>query len=194
MLTHGPGDGSDGRPRRTTTARCAASLVANRRDGGLNLPSPFYLILANSQWWPSRAANKLFYGRGDGTGMENRRPLVLIVEDDPDNLQEMAGFLETLPVRIELASDGVRGLDLIRRLKPSAVVLDLMLPGISGARVLAEMRAERIDVPVVLVSGVVKSPALGATLDFLPKPCHPDAFREAVLRAIVRSADTDDGV
>lgn len=120
--------------------------------------------------------------------MDDGLPLVLLVDDDRDSLAAMTSVVSTMPVRIERATDGRRALEMIRELRPAAVVLDLVLPIVSGARVLAALHAEQIDVPVVLVSGAVKAPALGATLDFLPKPCDPDAFRAAITRAIARGA------
>jgi CheY-like chemotaxis protein len=122
------------------------------------------------------------------TRPEQPPPLVLVVDDDPDALETMCGFLEAAEYRIARAADGRQALERIHELHPAAVVLDLMLPVLSGGRVLAALQAERNTVPVVLVSGVVKIPALGgARIDFLPKPCAPDSLREAVARAVARS-------
>ncbi|HJZ85975.1 MAG TPA: response regulator [Polyangia bacterium] len=115
-------------------------------------------------------------------------PLVLIVDDDIGDLDAMQAFLESSGYRIARALDGREALRLIHALHPAAVVLDLMLPVLSGGRVLATLRSEHSEVPVILVSGVVAAPAIWAQHDFLPKPCEPTALRAAVERAVARSA------
>ena len=123
--------------------------------------------------------------------MHAESPLVLVVDDEPPALEAMCAFLGEDGYRIERARDGREALELIRCLHPDAVVLDLMLPVMSGGRVLAALHRERVDVPVVLVSGVIKAPSFGDTLDFIPKPCDPEALRQAVARAVRRSAFSD---
>ena len=114
-------------------------------------------------------------------------PVVLIVDDDPIALVLMEQILASTGARIHRARDGERALQLIRKLRPDAVVLDLLLPVMSGARVLAAIHEERLEVPVVLVSGAARAPVIGSTLEFVPKPCDPDELRGAVVRAIARS-------
>jgi CheY-like chemotaxis protein len=118
--------------------------------------------------------------------MPAEAPLVLVVDDEPPALDAMCELLGEDGYRIERARDGREALELIRCLHPDAGVLDLMLPVLSGGRVLAELHRERNEVPVVLVSGVIKHPSFGQTLDFIPKPCQPFALREAVARAVTR--------
>lgn len=114
-------------------------------------------------------------------------PLVLVVDDEPPALDAMCEFLGADGYRIQRARDGREALELIRCLHPDAVVLDLMLPVMSGGRVLAALHRERNETPVVLVSGVIRAPAFGDTLDFIPKPCNPAALRQAVARAVTRA-------
>src|SRR5262249_23417799 len=121
-----------------------------------------------------------------GWSMPGDHPLVLVVDDEPTALDTMCDFLSETGYQIQRARDGREALELIRDLRPDAVVLDLMLPVISGRRVLATLHREHNDVPVVLVSGVVKAPAFRETLDFLPKPCDPADLRSAVARGVGR--------
>jgi CheY-like chemotaxis protein len=121
--------------------------------------------------------------------MHGEQPLVLVVDDELFALEAMCGFLAEAGYTIARARDGREALELIRDLHPDAVVLDLMLPVISGGRVLAELHRTHNEVPVVLVSGVVKAPAFRERLDFLPKPCDPTSLREAVARAVARAAE-----
>ena len=53
----------------------------------------------------------------------------------------MAAYLDDAPVQVIRATDGVSGLDLIRKVLPAAVVLDIKLPRLDGWQVLAELKA-----------------------------------------------------
>jgi CheY-like chemotaxis protein len=114
-------------------------------------------------------------------------PLVLLVDDDPETLDFMTTVLEPLHVRTERALDGPTALEKIVALAPRVVVLDLILPRLSGAQVLATMRSRGIDVPVVLISGAATAPTIGDSVAFLPKPFAPQALRDAVQRALLHA-------
>jgi CheY-like chemotaxis protein len=115
-----------------------------------------------------------------------RAPLVLIVDDDLDSLDLMAAALEGLDVRIVSALDGQEALEKIQAHAPRVVVLDLILPRLTGAQVMATLRARGNDVPVILVSGATRSATIGGGVEFLPKPFRANALREAVQRALSR--------
>jgi CheY-like chemotaxis protein len=112
---------------------------------------------------------------------------ILICEDE-SALRELIrvslgagfGFIE--------ASDGVEALELVKRHRPDVVVLDLMLPGLSGLDVLAQLRAEENgDTPVVVISawGDARDEAFAAGADrFVLKPFIPDDLR-AVIEELV---------
>src|SRR5262249_58768481 len=107
-------------------------------------------------------------------------PLVLLVDDDHETLDYMQTVLEPLQVRTERAKSGTEALEKIAALSPHVVVLDLILPELSGAQVLANLRARSIDVPVILVSGAATAPTIGESIAFLPKPFAPHALLATV--------------
>jgi DNA-binding response OmpR family regulator len=76
---------------------------------------------------------------------------VLVVDDDPDILEALTLLLETR-YAITSAGNGALALELMTRHAFDAVVLDLMLPGLDGTRVLAELRQRGNPVPVILIS------------------------------------------
>lgn len=103
---------------------------------------------------------------------------LLCIEDNPVNgllLEELFGH--QLGLKVTVADTGRQGLALAREDPPMAVLLDMMLPDISGLEVLAQLRADprTCQVPVVIVSGHVAAQdwaaakALGVTACW-PKP------------------------
>lgn len=82
-------------------------------------------------------------------------PLVIIVEDEPDTADMFAEILRIQGYRVKKAYGGTAGIDLITRETPDAVVLDLMMPDVSGLEVFRFMRRDPglENVPVVVVSG-----------------------------------------
>jgi two-component system, OmpR family, alkaline phosphatase synthesis response regulator PhoP len=77
---------------------------------------------------------------------------VLIVEDDPDIGLGLRTSLEIEGYEAEVAADGVSGLERVRQDRPDLVILDLMLPGMDGYRVLRALRAEGNRVPVLILT------------------------------------------
>jgi two-component system phosphate regulon response regulator PhoB len=111
---------------------------------------------------------------------------VLVVDDEPDITALVAYHLAKAGYRVTTASNGRQALDAAREERPDLVVLDLMLPGVSGYDILAQLRRreETQDVGVILLTARKEEPdrikglALGAD-DYLPKPFSP---QELVLR------------
>ncbi len=118
---------------------------------------------------------------------------VLVVEDDNDLTYLITRNLEVEGYEVACAADGVEALEAFRRTNPDLVVLDLMLPRRSGLEVLRDIRREREQVPVIILtarSGVsdrVLGLKLGAD-DYVTKPFEMVellARIEAVLRRTV---------
>jgi len=83
-----------------------------------------------------------------------RRPLVLIVEDDADLGEPIVAFLKEEGLDGTLARDGDQAMRIVDTLRPSVVVLDLMMPRRDGFSVLRELRSDgRIaTLPVIVVT------------------------------------------
>ena len=113
---------------------------------------------------------------------------VLVVDDDPNIRRMMIAALKRDGYSFLEASNGKEALDAMRADHPAAVVLDLMMPIVSGWDVLRERASdpELIKIPVIVVSAS-RSPEIAAAMDkgicaFLPKP-----FDIAALTSLVRS-------
>lgn len=126
------------------------------------------------------AASKLEEAVSDREPLENTKT-ILICEDEPA-LRELVRASLDGGYRFAEASDGYVALKLARELVPDAVILDLMLPGLSGLDVLAGLRRdERLrHTRVLVVTAWSESHedivAAGAD-DFLPKPFDPDVLK-----------------
>jgi DNA-binding response OmpR family regulator len=112
---------------------------------------------------------------------------VLVVDDDPDVRGFVVASLEELGYHVAEAADGEAALAEFRREIPDLVVLDYLMPGMSGAEVAREMRGERPDQPILFVSGysetdAIRAAAPGAML--LPKPFRADALGKAVRQVL----------
>lgn len=99
---------------------------------------------------------------------------VLIIEDEPSYLEALKITLEPEGFRVATAADGRSGLSEFDRHRPDILLLDMMLPDISGLDVLKRIR-QKSDVPVIVVSAktaeadIVTALELGAD-DYLTKP------------------------
>jgi two-component system phosphate regulon response regulator PhoB len=123
---------------------------------------------------------------------------VLVVEDEPDVLELVAFHLSRAGFNVLQAETGEQARTELRRSAPDLVILDLMLPDMSGLELLQMMGRDRhlSTVPVVILSarGSTEDRVLGLELgavDYVPKPFSP---RELVLRVravLTRSAETE---
>ena len=100
---------------------------------------------------------------------------ILVVEDNRNLATGLRNNLEIEGYEVDVAADGATGLQLARSVSPDLIVLDLMLPGMDGYRVLRTLREEGIDTPVLILSarGEETDKVLGFHLgadDYVAKP------------------------
>lgn len=99
------------------------------------------------------------------------KKLIIFVEDEPTLQKTLGRILEEEGFEIQGALDGQSGLALIKRIKPSLILLDLILPKMDGFEVLQELKKdpEVKDIPVIVLTNlesaqdVEKAISLGAT-------------------------------
>ncbi len=112
-------------------------------------------------------------------------PAVLVIDDEPAARELMERFLTREGFRVVSAPGGEEGLRLARELRPHAITLDVMMPGMDGWAVLSALKAdpELADIPVIMLTMVDDRNlgyALGAS-DYLTKPVDRERLI-AVLR------------
>jgi DNA-binding response OmpR family regulator len=105
---------------------------------------------------------------------------VFVADDDPDIRELVTVKLEAAGFDVAAAADGQAALDRIRADPPDVVVLDLMMPGLTGLEVCAALRAEpdTARLPIILLTAkaqeadITKGLASGAD-DYVVKPFSP---------------------
>ena len=126
-------------------------------------------------------ADEVMRGEVEHIGVAEASPdsdLVLVVDDDPVARDLMQRYLSKEGFRVQLASNGEAGLRLAKELRPAAITLDVMMPGLDGWAVLTALKADPdlADIPVVMLTMVDDKNlgyALGAS-DYLTKPIERD--------------------
>jgi two-component system, OmpR family, response regulator len=129
----------------------------------------------------------------------DRRPLILIVEDEAPIADVLRLYLDRAGYDVAVEADGLRGLAAVRGRHPDAVILDVGLPGIDGTEICRRMRAEGDWTPVLFCTARDDEVdrVLGLEMggdDYIAKPFSP---REVVARVKValrhaRSPETGD--
>jgi len=120
--------------------------------------------------------------------------LILIVDDDETILDWLYYIVSKEGFKVEQAADGEEALDKARLLRPGLILLDLMLPNLSGMEILRELQEEKTsDIPVVIVSNSRLDNAASEMLrrepnvkDFIDKLVKPEVLA-ALLHALLKT-------
>jgi DNA-binding response OmpR family regulator len=119
------------------------------------------------------------------------RTQILVIEDDPQMQKVLHRIFRDQGYAVTVCGDGQAGLDAFRSIRPSAVVLDLVLPNIYGRDLCKIMKAEQPGIPVLVVSAIsevadkVLLLELGAD-DYVTKPFSPRELMARVQAAMRR--------
>ena len=104
---------------------------------------------------------------------------VLIVDDNPQNVELLQAFLESLPVKIVTAVDGVDALEKVAEHNPDLILLDVMMPRMSGFQVCKRLKtdAKTKDIQILMVTalnelGDIEQASECGTDDFVSKPVN----------------------
>ena len=129
---------------------------------------------------------------------------IVIIEDEPDILEVLSYNLKREGYEVLTASDGLRGLALVRQEVPDLVLLDLMLPGMDGVEICSNIKNDAATAGTLIVmvtakgeeSDIVLGLGVGAD-DYISKPFSPRelvARVKAVLRrgTLVERADSQE--
>jgi len=110
---------------------------------------------------------------------ENKTPTVLVVDGNIQNLELLQVYLEDIDCNILSAYDGVEALEVVAQHKPDLILLDIMMPRMSGFEACERLKAdpETTDIPIIMVTalsefGDIERAINAGTDDFLSKPVN----------------------
>jgi CheY-like chemotaxis protein len=105
-------------------------------------PQPWSIVYGMKNYQPFATA-----------GARDRRPLVLIVDDDEAVRDSLAAVMEAFGFRTSTAGNGLEGLTAIGAEAPSAIITDLHMPEMDGFELLTALRCAKTPIPVIVISG-----------------------------------------
>ncbi len=126
----------------------------------------------------------------------NEKKRILVVDDEPDFASLVQGNLEKEGFEVEVAYDGVEGLEKVKANPPDAIVLDVMMPEMDGYAMCAKLKEDEKyeDIPIVLLTAVAShmsttrySHADGMQTeadDYLAKPASAEDITKSVKRLL----------
>ncbi|MDD9272154.1 diguanylate cyclase [Paenibacillus sp. GCM10023248] len=119
---------------------------------------------------------------------------ILIIDDEPHNLNILRIFLNSLHYEIFTVEDGKEALSMVRDLMPDLILLDVMMPEITGFEICRQLMAEAdFDIPIIFLSAnaqkedILHGLRLGA-VDYLTKPFDLDVLERKVEIALHQKA------
>jgi PAS domain S-box-containing protein len=124
------------------------------------------------------------------TDRERTPASVLVIDDDPDVRAFIVESLREQGYDVRQASDGAEGLAEVGRGAPDLVIVDFIMPGLSGAEVASRIRKDRPDQAILFVSGYSETEAvkrIAPDAPVLAKPFRADALERAVRGALVKT-------
>lgn len=130
------------------------------------------------------------------TQTNDTRPLLLLVDDEPTNLQVLRHILQD-DYRLLFAKEGARALEMAAREVPDLILLDVMMPGMTGYEVCETLKADPLlqSIPVIFVTALADIDdeahgfAVGA-VDYITKPVSPSIVRAGCARTCPWCAST----
>lgn len=115
--------------------------------------------------------------------------MVLLLVDDEEDIREVLGIdLQDMGYTVHTAENGEEALAIFQREKPQIVLSDIKMPGMDGIDLLKQIKKQRPDTEVIMITGhgdtdlAIKSLKFEA-IDFIPKPIHDDVLEVALKRA-----------
>jgi CheY-like chemotaxis protein len=108
-----------------------------------------------------------------------KQPVIMVVDDNEQNLELLQAYLEDMDCQTIPACDGVEALEILSKQKPDLILLDVMMPKMSGFEVCKRLKNDQnlSDIPVIMVTalnefGDIERAIDSGTDDFLSKPIN----------------------
>ena len=126
----------------------------------------------------------------------SEKKTILVVDDEPDFCSIVQGQLEKEGFEVEIAYNGIEGLEKVRANPPDAIVLDVMMPEMDGYEVCRKLKADEKyeDIPIILLTAVAShvtstrySHRDGMSTeadDYIAKPASAEEIMESIKRLL----------
>lgn len=125
--------------------------------------------------------------------MSNDKPLILVVDDEPDIRELIKDILEDENYEVRIAADGQEAQQIFNEQQPDLILLDIWMPDIDGISLLKEFKQQNKNITIVMMSGhgtietAVEATRLGAS-DFIEKPLSTAKLLRGVEQALENRA------
>jgi len=120
-----------------------------------------------------------------------KQPLILAVDDNDDNLQLLTQLLVLMECSYVTATDGITTLELAQKYQPKLILLDMMLPDLSGIEVASRLQenAQTVSIPIIAVTAMARAEdkesfIIAGCVDYVTKPYIIDDL-EVIIRRYV---------
>jgi two-component system alkaline phosphatase synthesis response regulator PhoP len=111
--------------------------------------------------------------------IQQKQPVILVVDDNQQNLELLQAYLEDVDCTAISAHNGLEALDIVRKNPPDLILLDVMMPKMSGFEVCKRLKNDpkTTDIPIIMVTaltefGDIERGIDSGTDDFLSKPVN----------------------
>lgn len=108
---------------------------------------------------------------------EEKKSLILIIDDVPKNLQVLAKMLDKKNYRVSIANSGGQALKMIEKVLPDLILLDILMPGMNGIEVCQRLKESPVtrDIPIIFLTAKTKSEDIvdglkAGGVDYVTKP------------------------
>jgi CheY-like chemotaxis protein len=119
---------------------------------------------------------------------------ILVVDDEPDNLEVVSLLLQMCDADVITASNGQEGIEMTRKHQPKFIISDLSMPVMSGWEMIHTLKNDRttMDIPVIALTAHAmtgdRTRALAAGFhNYLSKPLQPETFVKDLLQLVVNT-------
>lgn len=109
--------------------------------------------------------------------MQSKQDAILVVDDQPANLKVLLSFLQEHDYRVYMVDSGQRALDILPKIQPDLVLLDVMMPGMNGFEICRRIKADKelAALPIIFMTALdsVRDKVAGfsaGAVDYITKP------------------------
>ena len=134
---------------------------------------------SNESPWERNWLGALLMSREKYDAQPEKPPVILVVDDNLPNLELIQAYLEDVDCQIVSAHDGVEALNMVARTKPDLILLDVMMPKMSGFEVCRRLKSDpqTSDIPIIMVTALnefrdIERGIDSGTDDFVSKPVN----------------------